>query len=35
MYVYLSKILPLFVMPVSIVLILSVVALFMLQRGMK
>ncbi len=35
MYVYLSKILPLFVMPVSVVLILSVVALFMLQRGMK
>jgi len=34
-YVYLSKILPLFVMPVSVVLILSVVALFMLQRGMK
>jgi len=34
-YVYLSKILPLFVMPVSVVLILSVIALFMLQRGMK
>jgi len=35
MYVYLSKILPLFVMPVSVVLILTVVALFMVQRGMK
>jgi uncharacterized SAM-binding protein YcdF (DUF218 family) len=34
-YVYLSKILPLFVMPVSVVLMLSVVALVMLQRGMK
>jgi len=34
-YVYLSKILPLFVMPVSVVLILSVAALIMLQRGMK
>jgi uncharacterized SAM-binding protein YcdF (DUF218 family) len=34
-YVYLSKILPLFVMPVSVVLILAFVALIMLQRGMK
>ena len=35
MYVYLSKILPPLVMPVSIVLILAVVALIMMQRGMK
>jgi uncharacterized SAM-binding protein YcdF (DUF218 family) len=35
MYVYLSKILPLFVMPVALVLILLVVALFFVRRGMK
>ena len=35
MYVYLSKILPLFVMPVGLVLILLLVALFFVRRGMK
>jgi len=35
MYVYLSKILPLLVMPVTLVLVLSLLALLLLQRGSK
>ena len=35
MYVYLSKILPLFVMPLGVALILLLVALLFLRRGWK
>ena len=35
MYVYLSKILPLFVMPVSLVLILLIAAVFLLAKGLR
>ena len=35
MYVYLSKILPVFVMPVSVAIVLSLVALFFLRREMR
>ena len=35
MYVYLSKILPVFVMPVSVVLALLLLAVVFLRRGMK
>ena len=34
-YVYLSKILPVFVMPVSLVIILLLVALFLLMKGAR